>query len=129
MRLPDAARDLVLAACIHDNGIRYVLHACVVMPDHVHVLLTPRRDAHGDYYALSEIMSGIKGASAHAVNRLLGRKGSLWQAESFDHLLRSGESTRAKAEYICQNPIRAGLVGSDTEYRWTWREWIEGAEH
>jgi hypothetical protein len=61
------------------------------------------------------------------VNRALGRGGSLWQDESFDHLLRSDESLRQKAEYICQNPVRAGLVEREEDYPWLWREWLEGS--
>ena len=72
-------------------------------------------------------MNGIKGASAHSVNRALNRKGHVWQSESFDRMLRSDENTRAVAEYICQNPVRAGLVRGDDKYPWLWREWIEGA--
>jgi REP element-mobilizing transposase RayT len=98
------------------------------MPDHVHLLLTPRSDSDGNTYGLAQIMSGIKGSSAHRVNRALGRSGALWQAESFDRLVRSHESVRSKAEYICANPARAGLVGKEDEYPWLWREWIEGRE-
>jgi REP element-mobilizing transposase RayT len=125
--LPEDARGLVLASCIHDHGRSYVLHAAVVMPDHVHLLLTPLVDHEGNTYGLAQIMSGIKGASAHTVNRALRRSGSLWQAESFDRLVRSDESLREKAEYICANPVRAGLVDTEDEYPWLWREWIEGA--
>lgn len=60
------------------------------------------------------------------MNQLLGRSEALWQTESFDHMLRSGERTREKAEYICANPVRAGLVEHEDEYRWIWREWVEG---
>ncbi len=98
------------------------------MPDHVHLLFTAMRDADGQDYGLSEIMRGIKGASAGSVNRLLGTAGPVWQGESFDHVLRADEGVRATAEYICQNPIRAGIVSRDDDYRWLWREWVEGAE-
>ncbi len=84
------------------------------------------RDPEGNTYGIAEIMSAIKGASSHAINRALNRKGRVWQAESFDHVLRNDESLRQKAEYICQNPVRAGIVGDEDQYRWIWREWIEG---
>jgi hypothetical protein len=66
-------------------------------------------------------MEAIKGASSHKINRALGRKGSVWQAESFDHVLRSSESLDAKIAYILANPIRAGLVTKWEDYPWLWR--------
>jgi hypothetical protein len=40
--------------------------------------------------------------------------------------LRSDESARSKAEYVCQNPVRHGLVANENDYPWLWREWVEG---
>ncbi|MFZ0294867.1 MAG: hypothetical protein WAL52_14765 [Candidatus Sulfotelmatobacter sp.] len=65
-------------------------------------------------------MDAVKGASAHKVNKLLGRKGTVWQAESFDHVLRSSESLDAKVIYLLENPVRAGLVKQWTDYPWLW---------
>jgi REP element-mobilizing transposase RayT len=115
-----AARDLILEHCLHDNGKRYVLHATVVMPEHVHLLLTPLEDANGWPIQLPLIMKLIKGMSARSVNKLLRTEGPVWQEESFDHLLRSDESLLQKAEYIRQNPVRRGLVVTPEEYRWLW---------
>lgn len=125
--LADDARDLVLHHCLHDHERKLRMHGAVVMPNHVHLVFTPSTDSRGRTFGLAEILNGIKGASAHSVNRLLGRNGNVWQDESFDHVLRSTESLREKVEYICQNPIRAGLVSDENDYRWLWREWIEGA--
>lgn len=44
----------------------------------------------------------------------------VWQHESFDHVLRSEESIPTKVDYIIQNPVRAGLVRTATDYRWLW---------
>jgi REP element-mobilizing transposase RayT len=126
--LPEAARALVARHCLREHGHRVHLHGFVVMPDHVHLAFTPLVDDVGRPYSLAEIMQAIKGASAHAINKCLGRKGSVWQPESFDHLLRSDESLQEKVEYICANPVRRGLTASTDDYPWLWREWIEGAE-
>ena len=125
-RLPEAAREIVLGCCLRDRDAKYVLHAAVVMPDHVHLILSPLMDVEGASFAIATIMNGIKGASAHAVNKILGRRGRVWQPESFDHVLRSNESARSKAEYVCANPVRAGLVATEDAYPWLWREWVEG---
>jgi len=103
-----------------------MLHAAVVMPDHVHLLFTPLCDPEGKSYSLSEILGGLKGSSAHSINKLMNRKGKAWQGESFDHILRSSEAIKEKAEYICNNPVRKGLVASIEDYPWLWREWVEG---
>jgi hypothetical protein len=94
------------------------------MPDHVHLIFTPLVDSenHG-MYSLAEIMSRIKSASVQLINRKLGRRGRVWQTESFDRVLRSSESLDAKVGYIPDNPVRAGLVSRsedslDTEMVW-----------
>jgi len=126
--LPEIARDLVLGHCLHDNGTKLHMHGLVVMPDHVHMVFSPLEDDSGRLYGLAEIMRGIKGSSARAINKALKRKGSVWQDESFDHLLRSYENIQEKIEYICLNPVRKGLVRDVNDYPWIWREWIEAEE-
>jgi thiamine-phosphate pyrophosphorylase len=120
--LPEAARDVVLKSCLHDHGVKLRLHAAVVMPDHVHLILTALADPTGQQYSLLEILQSLKGASAHAVNKLLERQGPVWQDESFDHVLRSNESLLEKIEYVRQNPVRKGLVTEPRDYRWFWEE-------
>src|SRR4051812_45063331 len=87
--LPPSARDLVLDHCKYEHEKRVLLHAVVVMPDHVHLLLSFLRNKTGDQFTLSRVLHSIKGASAHSINKLLHRKGTLWQDESFDHIVRT----------------------------------------
>ena len=115
-------RDIILQACLKGDGNRFRLHAAVIMPDHVHLLLTPLYDEEGWPYGLPAILKLIKGASARSVNKLLGTSGLVWQEESFDHVLRSQESLNEKLEYIRQNPVRRGLVKNPEDYRWLWVE-------
>jgi REP element-mobilizing transposase RayT len=92
------------------------------MPDHVHMILTPLVDERNNpLFSLTEITRAIKSASAHIINRQLGRQGHVWQEESFDHVLRSSENLDAKVIYILQNPVRKRLVNDWREYRWTWQ--------
>ncbi len=127
--LPESVRDLVLKHCLHDHGIKYHVHGVIVMPDHVHLIFTALTDDEGSPFGLAEIISGIKGTSAHRINKALNRRGRVWQDESFDHILRSDESIHSKVQYICENPVRHGLVRDIDDYPWRWREWVEGAEH
>jgi len=72
-------------------------------------------------YSLAEITGGIKGASRSLSIRELGRRGRVWQTESFDRVLRSSESLDAKLAYILDNPVRGGLVSECRDYVWTRR--------
>jgi len=117
--LPEAARDIVLQCCRHDSDITIRLHVSVVVPDHVHLIFTPQLDHEkNEVWSLARIMDRIKGASAHNINRVIGHKGHIWQAESFDHVIRSSESLDVKISYICANPVRAGLVTRWEDYPW-----------
>jgi type I restriction enzyme R subunit len=75
----------------------------VVMPNHFHALLMPGQ------VGLAAVMQRWKGGSAFDINQLLGRKGSLWQKESYDHIVRSEEQFWHYRKYIASNPIRASL--------------------
>jgi REP element-mobilizing transposase RayT len=131
--LPEPARDLVLSHCLREAGLRPLaaeggrptqarihLFAVVVMPDHVHLLLSALRDEDGWPFALVDILQCMKSATAHRINKLLHTSGPVWEEESFDHVLRSDESLKEKCEYIRQNPVRRGLVRRPEDYRWLW---------
>lgn len=125
--LPESLRGLVLKHCLHDHEKKLLMHGLVVMPDHVHLVFTPLKDGEGRQFGLAEIMHGIKGSSAHSINKVLKRRGKVWEEESFDRIMRSHENIVQKVEYICQNPLRNGLVQEGEDYPWLWREWLEGA--
>jgi len=131
--LPEAARDLVLSHCLREAGLqafacegaratkpRIHLYAVVIMPDHVHLLLSPLRDEDGWPFPLADILQCMKSATAHRINKLLQTSGPVWEEESFDHVLRSDETLKEKCEYIRQNPVKAGLVQKPEDYRWLW---------
>jgi len=93
------------------------------MPDHVHLIFTPLIDYEAlEIWSLAKIMDAIKGASAHKINKALGRKGRVWQPESFDHALRCSDNLDAKTDYLLQNPVRSGLVREWQDYPWVWRK-------
>ncbi len=110
-----------MEACIHAHKRKCILDVAVVMPDHVHLTLTPLADANGSF-SIPQIMHAIKSEWAHHINKALERKGKVWQDESFDHVLRGDESLAGRTAYILENPLRAGLVKSSAEYRWLWRQ-------
>ena len=79
---------------------RIHLRAAVVMRDHVHLLLQPLRNGDAWPFPLVDILQCLKSATAHQINKLLQHEGPVWEEESFDHVLRSHESLREKAEYM-----------------------------
>jgi len=92
-------RRLVTDALGHFVDARYVLRDWVVMPNHVHVIVTPIAD-----YTISEVLHSWKSYTAVKIHRLLGRSGVLWQKESFDHIVRSPEQLERIERYIHDNP-------------------------
>jgi|SRR5208337_740315 len=122
--LSNLARDIVMETCLRGDGHRFELHALVVMPDHVHLALTPRWDERGTF-SIPEIMQEIKSVSAHRINKETGHVGRVWQEESFDRALRREEGLLPRIQYMLDNPVRAGLVSTPAEYRWTWIEGLD----
>jgi REP element-mobilizing transposase RayT len=103
LRGSDAANAVADVLLANDTN-RCRLHAWVIMPNHVHLLLTPMPDV-----ALAVILQRVKGASARAANRVLRRSGTLWQHESWDTAIRSDKHFETVVEYIEFNPVKAGL--------------------
>jgi REP element-mobilizing transposase RayT len=116
--LPSWARDIVLSACRHHDGKSYDLIAAVIMPDHVHLIVVPLTDEEKNCVVrLFSVTRSIKGYSAREINKRLGRKGQVWQDESFDHVIRTGDF-EPKLDYLLQNPVKKGLAQKWQEYRW-----------
>lgn len=103
LRRPDAAA-IIAAAMRHFDLERYTLGDWVVMPNHVHVIVTP---AGG--HELADILKAWKGYASNEINKLLNRTGKFWQKESFDHIVRSAEQLAHYQRYIRENPLKAKL--------------------
>ena len=88
----------------HFKDTRYLLHDWVIMPNHVHLLLTPING-----FTLKKIMHSMKSWTANEINKSTGRSGKLWQDESYDHIVRNAKQLRAISKYIIMNPVKAGL--------------------
>ena len=81
----------------HAERARWTLHLGVLMPDHLHLVLSGQDPA--------VVVRNWKRYTAR-------HYGVRWQRDFFEHRLRADESFHAKVEYILQNPVRAGLVAS-----------------
>jgi putative transposase len=85
--------------------------AFVVMPDHLHWLMSLREGN-----TLDKVMASVKSVSSHKVNKLLQRTGKVWQEGYHDHALRKDEDVVEVARYLAANPLRAGLVKCANDY-------------
>jgi REP element-mobilizing transposase RayT len=86
---------------------RWHVECGVIMPDHVHLLVSPYRKDE----SVGKLAGFLKKRSKFIV------KGKWdWQPSSFDRLLRSNESAEQKWKYIRENPVRGGLVSH-------WQKW------
>ena len=112
LRQPVVA-NIVVDAVRNRNGGPYQLHNFVVMPNHVHLLITPR-------VPVSRLMQSLKRFTAREGNRILGLTGrSFWQDESYNQLVRNELEFKRIARYIEMNPVRAGLAATPEEFQWS----------
>ncbi len=84
----------------------------VIMPDHVHFFATPFPAAK----PLRAFMRDWKKWTSRCLVRPGTPVGPVWQAEFFDHLLRSPRSYSEKWDYVRDNPVRAGLVANPNDW-------------
>ncbi len=89
----------------------YLLHDFVVMPNHLHVLLTPAANA-----SLEKAVQLIKGGTSYAIHSARGHKMQIWQEGFYDWTVRDASDWNAKVEYIRLNPVRAKLVNKPEEW-------------
>ena len=114
LREPSVA-DLVVEAIQYNHCTlaHYELHAFAVMPNHLHLLVTPA-------VALPKLTKSLKGITAKRANKMLGMTGHpFWQEESYDHTVRHEREFERIRRYIEENPVRAGLARQPSEYRWS----------
>jgi REP element-mobilizing transposase RayT len=91
------------------NGY-YLLHEFCVMPNHLHLLFTPMGET-----SLEKAIQMVKGGASYRI----GKKRKflqLWQDGYHDWRCRNEEDYRAYAEYIRQNPVKAGLVAAAEDW-------------
>ncbi|WP_166442571.1 transposase [Phragmitibacter flavus] len=103
LRNPES-RNVVENALRYFHNERYTLGRFVIMPNHVHALICPQGE-----HALKDILHSWKRFTARKINEALGRKGELWQSESYDHIVRDEAELQRIENYILQNPLKAGL--------------------
>jgi len=108
---PDPARIVLeqIFDC-RDRGF-YKLHTFVLMPEHLHMLITP-----GGETTLEKAMMMIKGGSSYKIKKQLLYSFPIWMEGFHDHWIRDAHEYRIRKQYIEQNPVKARLAGLPSEY-------------
>ncbi|TAJ38351.1 MAG: transposase [Reyranella sp.] len=109
----DPIASLVEQAFLAFDGARYRLHAWIIMPNHVHVLLTVFPG-----FALGGVVGSWKRYTAREANKILGRAGAFWQDDYWDRFIRNEDHFAATVAYIDQNSVKAGLVSAAGLWPW-----------
>ena len=133
---PSVARIIARALLAARQSERCYLLAWCLMPDHIHILLSPR-EGRDDNQALGTVAGRSSGrlrwnlsplsrfvadwasTSAHLTNKAVGEKGPLWQEGFHDHAVRCTERIEDVVEYIHCNPVRRGLVTDSNAWPWS----------
>ena len=112
LRMPEVAKMVMEAINYRDQRTCQV-HSFVIMPNHVHLLMTP-------FEAVPKVMQSLKRFTAREGNRMLGLTGQpFWQDESYDRLVRNDTEFDRIVHYIEKNPVMAGLAATPDEFPWS----------
>jgi putative transposase len=90
---------------------KYLLHEFVLMPDHLHLIITPSIKI-----PLERAMQFIKGGFSHRASTELQIRSEIWQRSSENHRIRDEGDYSGHRTYIHTNPVRAGLVEKPADY-------------
>lgn len=132
---PDAAQ-LVQNALLHFHGVRYDIHAWCIMPNHVHVLFQVHEG-----WTMSRCVWSWKSFTGRLINQLGpaglhsrgpaglrpasrsspggARQDQVWHREYFDRYIRDDAHYANTVNYIHRNPVKAGLVANEEDWRWS----------
>jgi len=108
--------ELFLRTLQHYRRVgHFLLHDFVVMPEHVHLLLTPQNTT------LERVVGLIKGGFSHRMKA----KFPVWQKGFTDRRARDREEFMAFRKYIHQNPVKQNLCAEARDYQWSsaWSGW------
>ena len=110
-QVPQNADILLECVLRYRDAGAYLLHEFVVMPNHLHLLITPADDM-----SLERGMQLIKGGSSHSIHQQADHKMQIWQPGFHEESIRDAVDFLQKAKYIHNNPVHARLV--ETPENW-----------
>lgn len=118
--------------------LRIAIHGYVIMPDHMHLVLTP-----SDHVRLGIEIGKLKARVARhvidcwreqgrAATKRIRRDGAtsghaaFWQRRCYDHNCRTAEIVREKINYCHANPVKSGLVRDPIDWTFSSYRWYTG---
>jgi putative transposase len=101
-RMADLLIDVLRS---YSSAGKFRVHDFVVMPDHVHVLLTVNEAS-----SVEKAVQYIKGGFSYRVKKELGYLGEVWQRGFSEVRVMDRESFLKHRAYIYENPVKAHLV-------------------
>jgi putative DNA methylase len=113
MKQPRIA-DVVQNALLHFDAERYALHGWVVMPNHVHVMITPAAGRR-----LPDLVHSWKSFTAKESNKALKRIEAFWEGDFFDRYVRNLEHFERTMWYMANNPVAAQHCSQPEDWPWS----------
>lgn len=98
----------------YKEALEYKLYEYVFMPDHYHAIITAAPSL-----TFSDIIKRINGCFSRQYNSLAGSRGRVFRKEFYDIGIRDDSDYIRMAEYIHNNPVRAGFVTLSEDYPWS----------
>ena len=111
LRVPQNAEIVIECLLSYRDRGEYLLHEFVIMPNHLHILITP-----GDKCTIERGMQLIKGGSSHAIYEKRGHKMLIWQPGFHEWTVRGFQDYTRKRDYIWQNPVIRKLAEKPEEW-------------
>jgi putative transposase len=108
MLLIDVLRSNVAAG-------KFELHEFVIMPDHLHLLMTLPVDM-----TIEKAMQLIKGGFSYRLKKEFGYQGEVWQGGFSEVRISDGQNFMQHREYIVQSPVKAGLADTAEQYPYSY---------
>jgi putative transposase len=107
--------DLMVATLLrYRDAAEFELHEYVVMPDHIHLLLSVDGEK-----TVSRAMQLVKGGFSHALREQGIVMRAVWQPRYHDRRVRDDQEFAEFANYIRQNPVRRGFVQRAEDYKYS----------
>lgn len=110
-QVQESAEIVVRKILEYRDKKNYLLHEFVLMPNHLHLLLTP-----SETVSLERALQVIKGGSSHEIHMVRGNTAQIWQSGFHESRVRDWADYNTKVDYIRFNPVAAKLVQKPQEW-------------
>jgi REP-associated tyrosine transposase len=105
----DPWAKLLIDTLYHYRPSAYLLHEFVIMPDHIHVLITT-------HTSLEKAVQFMKGGFSYRAKKELGSNMEVWQKGFSDHRIREVDDYALHVSYIRNNPVKERLCEHPEEF-------------